>query len=98
MAHGTGYHYEDIEIGMTAESVHTITEDDIEKFADVSGDRNPLHMDDEFAKETVFGQRIAHGALAASFISGVLGNQLPGPGSVFVALKPKPQTGRLQQS
>lgn len=86
MAHEEGYKYEDLEIGMSAESAHTITEDDIELFAKVSGDRNPLHMDEEFAKETVFGQRIAHGALAASFISGVLGNQMPGPGSVFVAL------------
>lgn len=81
-----GYKYEDLEIGMSAESVHTITEKDIELFAEVSGDRNPLHMDEEFAKETPFGQRIAHGALAASFISGVLGNSMPGPGSVFVAL------------
>lgn len=86
MAHEEGYKYEDLEIGMSAESVHTIAADDIELFAEVSGDRNPLHMDEEFAKETVFGQRIAHGALAASFISGVLGNQMPGPGSVFVAL------------
>lgn len=86
MAGSEGYKYEDLEIGMSAESVHTITEEDIIQFADVSGDRNPLHMDEEFAKDTVFGQRIAHGALAASFISGVLGNQLPGPGSIFVAL------------
>lgn len=81
-----GYKYEDIEIGMSAESAHTITEEDIEMFAQVSGDRNPLHMDAEFAKDTVFGQRIAHGALSASFISGILGNDLPGPGSVFIAL------------
>lgn len=86
MPQSEGYKYEDLEIGMSAESAHTITEEDIDMFAQVSGDRNPLHMDEEFAKGTVFGQRIAHGALAASFISGVLGNQLPGPGAVFVAL------------
>ena len=86
MAHKEGYKYEDLEIGMSAESVHTITEQDIELFAQVSGDRNPLHMDDDFASKTVFGKRIAHGALSASFISGILGNDLPGPGSVFIAL------------
>ena len=86
MAQNEGYKYEDLEIGMSAESKHTITAEDIDLFAQVSGDRNPLHMDEEFAKETVFGQRIAHGALSASFISGVLGNDLPGPGSIFVAL------------
>ncbi len=86
MAQYEGYRYEDLEIGMSAESKHTISAEDIDLFAQVSGDRNPLHMDDEFAKDTVFGKRIAHGALSASFISGVLGNELPGPGSIFVAL------------
>ena len=86
MARKEGYKYEDLEIGMVAESNHTITAEDIDLFAQVSGDRNPLHMDEEFAKQTAFGQRIAHGALSASFISGVLGNDLPGPGSIFVAL------------
>ena len=81
-----GYKYEDLEIGMAHETVHTITEADIEAFADVSGDRNPLHMDDDYAKTTIFGQRIAHGALTASYISGILGNNLPGPGSIFVGL------------
>ena len=71
---------------MSAENVHTITENDIDLFAQVSGDRNPLHMDEEFASKTMFGKRIAHGALSASFISGILGNDLPGPGSVFIGL------------
>ena len=86
MARTEGYKYEDLEIGMFAESVHKITEEDIDMFAQVSGDRNPLHMDEEFAKSTPFGKRIAHGALSASFISGILGNTLPGPGAVFVGL------------
>ena len=81
-----GYKFEDLEIGMAHETVHTITEADIEAFAAVSGDRNPLHMDDEFAKTTMFGKRIAHGALSASYISGILGNDLPGPGSIFIGL------------
>ncbi len=86
MAHPEGYKYEDLEVGMAHETFHTITEADIEAFADVSGDRNPLHMDEEYAKTTMFGQRIAHGALTASYISGILGNNLPGPGAIFTGL------------
>jgi 3-hydroxybutyryl-CoA dehydratase len=86
MSDTKGYAYEDMDIGMAHETVHEITEDDIQKFAEVSGDYNPLHMDDEFAKTTIFGQRIAHGALTASYISGILGNNLPGPGAIFTGL------------
>ncbi len=81
-----GYKFEDLSVGMSHETVHVITERDIELFAEVSGDRNPLHMDEAFASQTPFGQRIAHGALTASYISGILGNNLPGPGSIFVGL------------
>ena len=86
MTYKDGYKFEDLSVGMTHQTEHVITEKDIELFAEVSGDRNPLHMDDEFAKNTSFGQRIAHGALTASYISGILGNDLPGPGSIFVGL------------
>ncbi len=86
MTYKDGYKFEDLSVGMTHQTEHVITEKDIELFAEVSGDRNPLHMDDEFAKHTPFGQRIAHGALTASYISGILGNDLPGPGSIFVGL------------
>ncbi|MBR9835267.1 MAG: MaoC family dehydratase [Alphaproteobacteria bacterium] len=86
MKYKDGYKFEDLSIGMSHETIHTITEKDIELFAEVSGDFNPLHMDDAFAKQTPFGQRIAHGALTASYISGILGNNLPGPGSIFVGL------------
>ena len=86
MAHPEGYKYEDLEIGMAHETVHTITAADIDAFAEVSGDRNPLHMDDDYARTTIFGQRIAHGALTASYISGILGNNLPGPGAIFTGL------------
>ncbi|MEL7232057.1 MAG: MaoC family dehydratase, partial [Pseudomonadota bacterium] len=79
-----GYKFEDLSIGMSHETVHTITEKDIDLFAEVSGDRNPLHMDEAYASQTPFGQRIAHGALTASYISGILGNNLPGPGAIFV--------------
>ena len=86
MTYKEGYKFEDLSVGMTHQTVHTITENDIDLFAQVSGDRNPLHMDEEFANQTQFGQRIAHGALTASYISGILGNDLPGPGSIFVGL------------
>ena len=86
MTYKDGYKFEDLSVGMTHQTEHVITEKDIELFAEVSGDRNPLHMDDAFAKNTPFGQRIAHGALTASYISGILGNDLPGPGSIFVGL------------
>lgn len=86
MSYKDGYKFEDMSVGMTHQTEHIITEKDIELFAEVSGDRNPLHMDEEFAKKTPFGQRIAHGALTASYISGILGNDLPGPGSIFVGL------------
>ncbi|MBI1399056.1 MaoC family dehydratase [Hyphomonas sp.] len=86
MTQFTGYKYEDLQIGQSHETVHTITENDIQRFAEVSGDFNPLHMSDEFAATTIFGKRIAHGALTASYISGILGNNLPGPGAIFVGL------------
>lgn len=86
MSHPDTKYYEDLEIGQAHETVHMIREEDITKFAEVSGDYNPLHMDDEFAAQTPFGQRIAHGALTASYISGILGNNLPGPGAIFTGL------------
>jgi len=70
--------------GHTASISKTITDDDIQKFADASGDHNPLHLDDEFAKSTRFGRRIAHGMLSASLISAVIANQLPGQGSIYL--------------
>ena len=86
MSHPDTQYYEDLEIGQAHETVHTIRDEDITKFAEVSGDYNPLHMDDEYAAQTPFGQRIAHGALTASYISGILGNNLPGPGAIFTGL------------
>ena len=70
--------YKEIEIGFKAESSHAITEEDIIKFAEVSGDFNPVHMDEEFAKTTIFKGRIAHGALSIAYISATLAKQLPG--------------------
>lgn len=83
------HYYEDLEIGQIAEITRKVSERDIDLFAEVSGDYNPLHMDEEYAKTTVFGERIAHGALTASYVSSILGNELPGPGSVFISLSMK---------
>jgi len=71
-------------VGDSAEITKTITEADIQAFAEVTGDHNPIHLDDEFAKSTRFGRRIAHGMLTASLISSVLANKLPGEGSVYL--------------
>ncbi len=73
-----------LSVGDTAEITRTIAQSDIEAFAEVTGDRNPVHLDDEFAKTTRFGRRIAHGMLTASLISSVLANHLPGEGSVYL--------------
>ena len=63
----------------------TITEQLINDFAKVSGDFNPIHIDEEYAKSTIFGKRISHGMLVASFISNVIANQLPGPGTIYLS-------------
>jgi len=76
--------YSDLHIGQFAEVTHTITEEDIQTFGDLSGDYNPLHFDEEWAKTTMFNGRIAHGLLTASFISTVIGMKLPGPGTIYL--------------
>jgi 3-hydroxybutyryl-CoA dehydratase len=80
-----GYYFEDLALGMTAVFSKTITEADLLLFAGVSGDTNPLHLDEEFASRTMFESRIAHGMLTASLVSTVLGTRLPGPGAVYVS-------------
>ena len=80
------YYLEDLEVGMSAATSMTITGEQIDTFAEITGDYNPIHVDEEAAKAAGFEGRIAHGALSASLISAVLGNDLPGPGAVFVEL------------
>jgi 3-hydroxybutyryl-CoA dehydratase len=80
-----GYYLEDLETGMEGVYAKTVTDSDITMFAGISGDTNPVHLDDDFAKQTIFGERIAHGMLSASFISTVFGTQLPGPGCVYLS-------------
>ncbi|HVQ01211.1 MAG TPA: MaoC family dehydratase [Candidatus Thermoplasmatota archaeon] len=72
-------------IGDSAAQSKTVTEKDIEQFAALIGDYNPIHMDEKFAKKTRFKGRIAHGVLAVGLISSVLGNQLPGPGTIYLS-------------
>lgn len=75
---------EDLEIGMVRSTSKEITDQDIEMFAEVSTDRNPVHLDEEYALETMFQGRIAHGMLTAGLISAVIGEQLPGHGTVYL--------------
>lgn len=80
-----GYYLEDLKPGMSAVFAKTVTEADIGLFAGVSGDTNPVHLNQEFAAATPFGGRIAHGILTASFVSAVIGTRLPGPGCIYVS-------------
>lgn len=75
---------EDIEMGMARHLRKVVTDRDIELFAEVSTDRNPVHLDDDYAQETIFEGRIAHGMLTAGLISAVIGEQLPGHGTVYL--------------
>ena len=75
---------EDIEIGMVRSLRKVVTDRDIELFAEVSTDRNPVHLDDDYAQDTIFEGRIAHGMLTAGLISAVIGEQLPGHGTVYL--------------
>lgn len=75
---------EDIEIGMSRSLRKIVTDRDIELFAEVSTDRNPVHLDDDYAQDTIFEGRIAHGMLTAGLISAVIGEQLPGHGTVYL--------------
>jgi len=73
------------ERGQSADLTKVITEEDILRFAEITGDRNPVHISEEFAAQTRFGERIAHGILTAGLISAVIGMKLPGPGCLYVS-------------
>ena len=75
---------EDIEMGMSRSLRKTVTDEDIEMFAAISTDRNPVHLDDDYARDTIFEGRIAHGMLTAGLVSAVIGEQLPGHGTVYL--------------
>lgn len=80
-----GLFFEDLSIGQEAEVTRVVEAADIDAFAAVSGDVNPVHLDDDYAKTTSFGERIAHGMLSAAYISAVLGAKMPGPGAIYLS-------------
>ncbi len=80
----TGKSIEQIKIGDAAEFAKTVTETDIYLYAGITGDFNPAHVNEAYAKNTFFKSRIAHGMLTAGFISAILANQLPGPGTIYL--------------
>ena len=74
-----------LKVGDSAEMRKTIADEDVRAFAELTGDRNPVHLDEEYAAQTRFGRRIAHGMLGASLISAVLASELPGRGTVYLS-------------
>jgi 3-hydroxybutyryl-CoA dehydratase len=80
------YYIDELKPGMSESFAKTVSERDIELFGEVSGDVNPVHFDETFARGTIFKGRIAHGVLSASYISTVLGMKMPGPGTIFMSL------------
>ncbi|MEE8276762.1 MAG: MaoC family dehydratase [Alphaproteobacteria bacterium] len=79
-----GYYFEDLRTGMSAVYAKTVSETDIVMFAGISGDDNPLHLNHDFARRSIFKGPVAHGSLTASFVSTVIGTRLPGPGCIYV--------------
>ena len=80
-------YYEDLKVGQSATMEKTVTDDDLQAFGRATGDMNPVHFDEEYAKKTLFKGRVAHGVLSIGFISAVLGMKLPGEGTIFVSAK-----------
>jgi 3-hydroxybutyryl-CoA dehydratase len=80
-----GFYFDELSLGQSAEVTHVVGEHDLEAFAAVSGDTNPVHLDEAYAKGTSFGGRIAHGMLSAAYVSAVLGTKLPGPGAIYLS-------------
>lgn len=78
-------YFEDLSLGMTERLSKTISSSDVVGFAELTGDRNPIHLSEHFAAKTTFGRRIAHGLYTASLISAVLGTRLPGPGAIYIS-------------
>ncbi|MCB1509169.1 MAG: MaoC family dehydratase [Hyphomicrobiaceae bacterium] len=79
------HYFEDLSVGQRETYLKTVLSSDVVGFAEVSGDRNPIHLSEHFAARTPFRSRIAHGLYTASLISAVLGTRLPGPGAVYIS-------------
>ena len=80
-----GVFFEDLSVGQEASLSTPVTEADIVAFAEISGDKNPVHLDAQYAAGTMFKERIAHGMLSAAYISAVFGMKLPGPGAIYIS-------------
>ena len=78
-------HFEDLSVGLTETLTKVVSSADVVGFAEITGDRNPIHLSEHFAAKTPFGTRIAHGLYTAGLISALLGTRLPGPGAVYIA-------------
>jgi 3-hydroxybutyryl-CoA dehydratase len=81
----TRYYFEDLAVGMEASVLRSVSEADIATFAEISGDKNPVHVDPVYAAKTPFKSCIAHGMLTAAHLSSVFGMELPGPGAIYVS-------------
>lgn len=79
------YYFEDLALGMRETASKTVQNEDVIGFAELSGDHNPIHLSEHFARKTRFGARIVHGLYTASLISAVIGMRLPGPGAVYIS-------------
>ena len=80
-------YYEDLVLGQSASMEKTVTERDVQIFGEATGDLNPVHFDEDYARKTIFRGRVAHGALSIGFISAVIGMKLPGAGTIFVSAR-----------
>lgn len=85
MTHSSNTPYDALEVGQTASYSKTVSERDIQLFAEVSGDHNPVHLDAEYAATTMFKQRIAHGMFSGALISAAVACELPGPGTIYIS-------------
>ena len=81
----TSVYLDELKPGMSASTERTVTERDVQLFGEATGDMNPVHFDEDYARKTIFRGRVAHGALSIGFISALLGTTLPGDGSIFVS-------------
>jgi 3-hydroxybutyryl-CoA dehydratase len=85
MTAAKGVFFEDLSVGQEASLSNTVSGANIVAFAEISGDRNPVHLDADYAAATMFKERIAHGMLSAAYISAVFGMKLPGPGAIYMS-------------
>jgi len=85
MATPTVRYFDEITLGMSGEFKKIVKAEDIKRYAELTGDNNPIHLDADYAKTSIFGQRISHGMLVAGFISSVFGRNFPGPGWIYIS-------------